>query len=175
MPIMHTPGRGEGALRRKRISLPDTSYFVTIGTAERRPGLTADSVSSTLRTELHAIETDGHARVQGTTIMPDHAHLLLRTTGSLPLSRIIARLKSKTRGPLAKEGLTWQRNFFEHRIRPDESVEAVLRYIVMNPVRAKLISSPEDYAHTWLGTEEAEWFDWRSPPESKPPTWISST
>ena len=171
---MHTPGRGEGALRRKRISLPDTSCFVTLGVEHRRPGLTSNALPSALRTELSSIEADGHARLQGATIMPDHAHLLLRTTGSLSLSRIIARLKSKTRANLVTEGLAWQRNFFEHRIRPDESLEAVLRYIVMNPVRSGLVSSPNDYPHTWLGENEAAWFDWQSPQPDKPPTWVSS-
>ncbi|MCX7008629.1 MAG: hypothetical protein NTY53_15485, partial [Kiritimatiellaeota bacterium] len=33
----------------------------------------------------------------------------------------------------------WQRNFFEHRLRPDERSDPFARYIFLNPYRTQLI------------------------------------
>ena len=43
----------------------------------------------------------------------------------------------------------WQKDFFEHRLRGEESYDAKAQYIRMNPVRAKLCDSPEDWPHIW--------------------------
>jgi len=39
----------------------------------------------------------------------------------------------------------WQRYCFERVLRSDEATRGVARYIVANPVRAGLVSQPEDY------------------------------
>ena len=39
----------------------------------------------------------------------------------------------------------WQRYCFERVLRSDEMTLVVARYIVANPVRAGLVSQPEDY------------------------------
>ncbi len=39
----------------------------------------------------------------------------------------------------------WQRSFFDHALRDEESLEAVARYIVSNPVRAGLVEDWRDY------------------------------
>ncbi len=57
---MHTPGRGDGALRRYRVSLPGTSYFLTLCTENRTAGLTRENVAAAVRAEISAIESDGH-------------------------------------------------------------------------------------------------------------------
>ncbi len=36
-------------------------------------------------------------------------------------------------------GFAWQRNFFEHRVRPRESLESFALYCVLNPYRAQLV------------------------------------
>jgi len=88
--------------------------------------------------------------------MPDHLHLFIRLSGGLPLSRCIARFKTKTNPAL--RGVGWQANFHEHRLRPDDSVESVLRYIFLNPYRENLVPKEEAYPWFWLGREEASWF-----------------
>ena len=46
-------------------------------------------------------------------------------------------------------GVDWQRDFFDHRIRHDESLDAKADYIRMNPVRKGLCERPEDWEHVW--------------------------
>lgn len=156
---MHTPGRGDGALRRHRISLPETSYFLTLCTAGRTIGLTHEVVALAIKAEITAIETAGHWVQRAGTLMPDHLHLLVRTTGPLPISRCVARLKSKTRTTLLTHSLSWQPNFYEHRLRPSDAVEDVVRYIVLNPYRADSVLPETFYPWFWLGKEEAAWFN----------------
>jgi hypothetical protein len=55
-------------------------------------------------------------------------------------------------------GVRWQGNFYEHRLRPDEPVEMVVRYIFLNPWRAGLAAGGSAYPWFWLGEEEKKWF-----------------
>ena len=155
---MHTSGRGDDALRRHRVSLPGHSYFITICTDQRIDGLNDPAIATVIHKEILAIKADGHWTSRSYVIMPDHLHLFVRISESLPLSRCIARLKSKTKRALQEGGLSWQGNFYEHRLRPDDSIEPVLRYLLLNPYQDNLVPSGETYRWFWLGAEDTEWF-----------------
>jgi putative transposase len=43
----------------------------------------------------------------------------------------------------------WQRGFFDHRLRADESFEEKATYVRMNPVRKGLVGRPDDWPHLW--------------------------
>lgn len=155
---MHIPGRGDGALRRHRVSVSGVSYFLTLRTEARARGLTRDDVANAIRFEITAIETDNYWTQRAGVLMPDHLHLLVRLTGALSIARCAARLKSKTRLALLAHRVSWQPNFYEHRLRPDDAVEDVLRYIFLNPYRDALSKSDKPYRWFWLGVEEETWF-----------------
>jgi len=155
---MQTPGRGDAALRRHRVSRPGASYFLTLCTDQRTPGLTAPAIARALRDECQAIERDAHWRQRAAVIMPDHLHVLVCLTGRLEISRCVARLKTKTKLVLNAARLVWQTNFYEHRLRAGDPVEAVVRYIFLNPDHAALVPPGETYPHFWLGESESAWF-----------------
>jgi putative transposase len=155
---MHTRGHGEGALRRHRVSLPEASYFVTLCTEHRKPSLTQPVIADAIRAELSAIEDDGHWKQRGGVLMPDHLHLFVCLSGQLPIARCVARLKAKTKQALQAAHLSWQGNFYEHRLRPNDSVEEVLRYLFLNPYRGIRVPAAETYPWFWLGADEAAWF-----------------
>lgn len=46
-------------------------------------------------------------------------------------------------------GIRWQRDFFDHRLRKNESFIEKANYIRMNPVRAELTDSPEKWPYVW--------------------------
>jgi REP element-mobilizing transposase RayT len=48
----------------------------------------------------------------------------------------------------------WQRDFFEHRLRDNESFLERLDYVLQNPVRAGLVADWEDWPFTWVSSEQ---------------------
>jgi len=50
-------------------------------------------------------------------------------------------------------GFHWQRDFFEHRLRGNESMNEKADYILMNPVRAGLVASPELWTHVFIARD----------------------
>jgi hypothetical protein len=104
------------------------------------------------------MEVDGVFLPRGWVIMPDHLHLFFALTERLSLGQIIGRLKAKTRSTLVGANLSWQGNYYEHRLRPNDAVEEVLRYLFLNPYRAGLVKPSEQYPHFWLSASDSEWF-----------------
>ena len=47
-------------------------------------------------------------------------------------------------------GISWQRDFFEHRLRKDESFRQKADYILLNPVRAGLTRNPNDWPYVFI-------------------------
>ena len=78
--------------------------------------------------------------------MPDHLHMLIGVPGDAQLSGLIRDFKRIT-ARMAK--IDWQRNFFDHRLRHDESLAEKFEYICQNPVRAGLITQAKS-GHTQL-------------------------
>jgi putative transposase len=79
-------------------------------------------------------------------LMPDHLHGLVSFSAEEEMKKVIANFK----GIAAKRaGIVWQRDFFDHRLRSDESFDEKARYIRMNPVRMGLVASPELWPYVW--------------------------
>jgi putative transposase len=73
--------------------------------------------------------------------MPDDLHMFIGVPGDAQLSRLIRDFRRIT-ARMAK--IDWQRNFFDHRLRHDESLAEKFEYICQNPVRAGLITESEE-------------------------------
>jgi putative transposase len=76
--------------------------------------------------------------------MPDHLHMLIGVPGNAQLSSLIRDFKRIT---TRIANIAWQRNFFDHRLRRDESLDEKVAYIRENPVRAGLIAESEEWAY----------------------------
>lgn len=86
--------------------------------------------------------------------MPDHVHWLFSLrTGTLP--EAVALLKGRSAREIGTlyEGAApfWQAGYFDHALRHDAAVQRHARYLVENPLRAGLVSSPWEYPHWWCG------------------------
>ena len=75
-------------------------------------------------------------------IMPDHIHALLSFNVTRKMSRVIGDWKKWHH---VRHGVQWQENFFDHRLRRDESLEEKALYIRRNPVVKGLCSTPEEW------------------------------
>ena len=61
------------------------------------------------------------------------------------------------KGWLAKQhGIIWQHDFFDHRLRHDESLEEKANYILQNPARAGLVARAEEWPWVWMFCDKAD-------------------
>ena len=80
-------------------------------------------------------------------LMPDHIHLLV----SFPPEKILSKVVGLWKRGLAKShAISWQRNFFEHRLRNDENIQQKADYILENPVRVGLVGEWKDWPYVWM-------------------------
>jgi REP element-mobilizing transposase RayT len=84
--------------------------------------------------------------------MPDHVHFFATPCReeAMSLSEFIKNWKRWTRHEIReKEGpaFRWQPEFFDHVLRSGESYAGKWEYVRMNPVRAGLVSDPDDWPY----------------------------
>ena len=81
-------------------------------------------------------------------VMPDHLHLLLQLAEA-DLGRVVRQLKARSalrlNHEIGRKGRFWTPAFHDHRLRQEEDLRGVARYIVANPLRAGLVSRVGDY------------------------------
>ena len=92
-------------------------------------------------------------------VMPDHVHLILTPLVCVErrrmysLQEILGSIKKysarRINSGLGGRGHVWQQESFEHVIRSSESLDAKVAYILANPVRAGIVSLPEEYPWKW--------------------------
>jgi REP element-mobilizing transposase RayT len=84
-------------------------------------------------------------------LMPDHLHLFAAfAPGSPSLSGWARALKRTLAKHWSARGLGaphWQKGFFDHVLRSEESYEERWRYVQQNPVRAGLVRSAEEWPY----------------------------
>jgi REP element-mobilizing transposase RayT len=136
---MGTSQRKTEELHHHRWSAPENRYFVTVCIADRRPGLMATGLRDLILGRVRESDFVQDTETFAFTVMPDHIHWLLRLGHRLSLGRVVGRFKAETRLGLAETQLYWQRDFFEHRLRAEETVERYGQYIFLNPYRAELL------------------------------------
>jgi putative transposase len=116
-------------------------YFITICCVPRYENqLARPEVWDCLTETIDHRESQGDLAVRLLLAMPDHLHGLISFDGAKPMKKVIRDLKSW----MAKQqGIQWQRDFFDHRLRSWESAEEKGAYIRANPLRAGLIREGE--------------------------------
>jgi putative transposase len=79
-------------------------------------------------------------------LMPDHIHALVAFPPDKSMTGVVGSWKRYTARFL---GVTWQPNFFDHRIRHDHSVSETWDYILRNPVVKGLCAVEADWSWVW--------------------------
>jgi putative transposase len=128
--------------------LGEYSYFLTYCTDYRHEAFVQAVRVDAVRTHILRAASDERFAVAAYCFMPDHLHLLV--TGEQPSSdcrRFIA-LSKQLSGFYYQRAFgrrLWQRYGYEHVLRSEEDVLSVARYIVENPVRARIADSVQHY------------------------------
>jgi putative transposase len=128
-------------------------FFVTICCARRVDNeLCRAEVSNVLFEAIQFRQTRGDWHVHLLILMPDHLHMLVSFPRDVDMKKVIANFKELT---AKKAGVEWQRDYFDHRLRSDESFDEKAHYIRMNPVRKGLVSRNEDWPYMWMPSNGA--------------------
>jgi len=134
-------------------SSPSQAYFLTICAREGiSPFLDKDLAEHIVKTLLF-YSNRKRIRLYGYCVMPDHLHLVLSPAHGLSVSQVVSNLKTYTTR-LAKEnglsGKLWQKSFYDHIIRKDESFLKICEYVLANPVRKGLVVKPEEWPYSGM-------------------------
>ena len=128
---------------------PDEAvYFITICCQKRGlKQLTKSEISQRLRASIEYRHQKADWYMHLALLMPDHAHFIVSFPGRAKnLNTVISKWKEWTAKSLQ---IKWQRDFFEHRLRTDESFDEKIDYVRANPVRAGLVANAEHWPHVF--------------------------
>jgi putative transposase len=122
-------------------------FFITICALPRGAStLTPSSTWNLIQTAALHYQTIGRWNLRLLLAMPDHVHMLASFPQQDAMHRVIAAWKHY----IAREvSVRWQRDFFDHRLRTDESFDEKAAYIRQNPVRAKLVATESERPCVW--------------------------
>ena len=124
--------------------------FVTFCTHARQPYFQSGDAVSLIAAQLLRTATDHAFAVIAYCYMPDHLHLLVEGCAvDATLAQFVRSFKQRSAFHWKQQagGTLWQRSYYDHVLRDDESTRDVARYILENPLRAGLAARVEDYPY----------------------------
>lgn len=151
---------------RKPIRLPlctyrgDHCYFVTACTGKRREIFNQEELVRPLSLLLRDTCGQHGFDVYAYCFMPDHLHaLLIAKNAAAELVPTMRAFKGTAAAHARRFGVSgiWQKGFYDHIIRTEESLHRIAWYILMNPVRAGLVEDPAAWPFSGCAME-----NWRT-------------
>lgn len=123
-------------------------YFVTAVTLHRVKAFDLFDFGPFVAHALIDIANRFGFEVTAYCVMPDHVHVLVtaRSEGA-DFRKMVAAWKQRTgyQWSLRTGKKLWQHGYWERVLRDEDDPLSVARYIVENPVRAKLVDHPMQY------------------------------
>jgi putative transposase len=135
-------------LRKGRFSESGRIYLLTAVVDQRKPVFSDWRLGRLVIEQMRVIDDSPSASSLAWVVMPDHLHWLIELQQD-SLADVMRHLKSRScqsiNLQLGREGRLWQRGYHDRALRRDEDLKAAARYIVMNPLRAGLVTRLGDY------------------------------
>jgi len=133
----------------KRFYEENAVYFLTTATKDKIEIFKDPKNCKILLVTLEYFKIVLDYRLYGFCIMPDHLHLVIHPLGIYNFSYIIKMIKGSFARKLNKAngkiGKVWQKGFYDEYIRDKLHLLRVLEYMHNNPLKAGLVTSPEEY------------------------------
>jgi putative transposase len=123
-------------------------YFLTSCAAFRRPLFANPAVATRVTQQLVHDAVLFDFAVLAYCLMPDHLHALVEARSERSdLTAFVKRFKQTTGFAYRQDAkqFLWQPGYHEHVLRNDEATEAVVRYVLENPIRAGLATALGKY------------------------------
>src|SRR5436189_1589280 len=126
------------------------TYFSTFATRFREV-LTPSSRSIALSCCLH--DHESAYWLECAVVMPDHVHLIFTPFEGKRLSTIMDAIKGASSHLInratGRRGRLWGDESFHRIVRSSENLRAKCEYVCNNPVRAGLVTSPDEWPWLW--------------------------
>jgi len=122
--------------------------------------LKQDRIAEIVANKIHELNNDKYLLLCYC-IMPNHVHLLLKLSESemqmesptaeseYPVTTILKLIKGSTayaaNKALNRTGKFWQHESYDHLVRDNQERKNIIRYILMNPVKANLVKQWKDW------------------------------
>ena len=138
--------------RNDRISyIGRSTFLVTATTRERVNAFTDIEFGRVAERALRDKASKARFALPAYCLMPDHVHIV--ATGQTPesdLKRLMERFKQASGFAWSQlgHGRLWEEGYWDRLARFDEPVDEMIRYVIENPVRAKLVTDPTLYPLT---------------------------
>jgi putative transposase len=127
------------------------TYLVTAVTAQRRRLFQVASNAELLQHTILDYHRRGKFLLHAFVIMPDHFHALITPDADVSLEKAMQYIKGGFSFRLKSKLDVWMRSFNESQIMTEEKFMNSVRYIEDNPIRKRLVSTPEAYLYTSAG------------------------
>ena len=136
-------------------------YHTSTSTKNRAEIFSDADTAGQVIEEIYRLRENRHLYLLAFVIMPEHLHLLCQPLDK-NISLIMRHIKRNSSMNLKRyHGLPtpiWTKRFFDEIIETPESVLTVIEYIHYNPVKAGLVTEPEDYPFSSANPKyEVDW------------------
>jgi REP element-mobilizing transposase RayT len=150
--------------RALRIHVPGAFYHVTLRGNHRQPIFFHASDRQLLNTIFAEVIDRFSAQLHAYCWMTNHIHALLQVSEA-PLGRLMLRIAGQYARTIQKNlqttGHLFEKRYHAILVDADEYLLELIRYIHLNPVRAGVVDSPEQYPwsghHAYLGRRQEPW------------------
>ena len=125
-------------------------YFITFCTYHRHALLVTSCVHQAFLIFAMRAATEHHVAVGRYVLMAVHIHLFVAGDRAFRLGRWVGLLKQSLAKAITRPRTSdpvWQRGFFDHVLRSDESYEQKWDYVRANPARAGFVSAPDAWPY----------------------------
>jgi putative transposase len=158
------------------------TYFLTFCSDGRQRVFHDSSLASSIVSSLKTVSESTAFLVHGYCLMPDHFHLVIEgARDESDLVHFAKTLKQLTAFRYKQETgqRLWQRRYYDHILRTNDSLDQVLWYVWLNPVRANLCTDAKSYPYSGSFTldwnisrqTETNWVPpWKNPIPPNSPT-----
>lgn len=137
--------------------LENQVYFITTSTKNREKTFSKPENANIVLEILEELRKVGAAKIYAFVIMPDHLHLIVKPEKE-SLAMIVQRIKGKSARLINqredRNGILWQREYYERAIRDEADLEEKYGYIIYNPVKSGLAKESEDYPFSSAALKE---------------------
>jgi putative transposase len=155
--------------RQSRIDTPGALHHIICRGIERRKIFKDDADRDNFLKRIESVLAETGTACYAWALMPNHFHLLLRT-GRMPLSTVMRRLLTGYAVSFNRRhnrrGHLFQNRYKSILCQADIYLLELVRYIHLNPIRAKLVPDLKtlaEYAYSGhsriMGTKESQWQD----------------